>query len=69
MKMIAAVILHSWEKLCLKLEKIRKAYEGIINENTPIYLIMDNAGGDRTKDCIKEYVKILNEKYKIIVKH
>ena len=35
----------------------------------PIYLIMDNAGGYGTKECIESYVKLLKDKYNIIIKH
>ena len=37
-------------------EKIRKAYEPWVPSTQVIHLIMDNAGGHGTKDCIDEYV-------------
>ena len=30
---------------------------------------MDNAGGHGTKDCIDEYIKLLKDKFNIIIKH
>ena len=48
---------------------IQEAYEGKVKKETPIYLIMDNAGGHGTKECIESYVKLLKDKYNIIIKH
>ena len=50
-------------------KKIRGVYKNIINETTLIYLIINNAGGHGTKDCIEEHIKMLKKDHNIIVKH
>jgi hypothetical protein len=48
--------------------EIRQIYtDNGTDEDRPIYLVMDNAGGHGTKDCIDEYVDMLWNQYKIKV--
>ena len=36
-------------------------------KETPIYLVMDNAGGHGTKDAIQEYADELKEEHNIVI--
>jgi hypothetical protein len=49
-------------------QAIREAYHWV-PEDEYIYLVMDNAGGHGTRDAIDAYVKLLYDKYFIIVEH
>ena len=40
-----------------------------VSKDIPIYLVMDNAGGHGTVKAIGKYVRILKDKYNVIVKH
>ena len=45
-------------------QAIRDAYHWVPPEDF-VYLVMDNAGGHGTDDCVKEYTRILVEDYNI----
>lgn len=45
-------------------QSIRDAYHWVKDEDT-IYLVMDNAGGHGTDECVKEYTQNLLDKYNI----
>ena len=49
-------------------KQIRKAYHWV-PRSQEIILIMDNAGGHGTKDCIDKYVQMLWDKHRIRVRH
>jgi hypothetical protein len=40
-----------------------------VPRDVPIELIMDNAGGHGTKDCIKDYIDMLKTNHNVIVRH
>ena len=40
-----------------------------VDFSTPIFLVLDNAGGHGTNQCIGEYVTMLKDEYNVICIH